>query len=149
VIGLPPSARQPIGLHMLRYAYFHDLNTGPKLLIWGGADDMARLYEALSQVADGAGPASLTDISGCVSADGSTVLLETVGEAEGIVRDEVEPDVFHWRVDEEGWYAFQEQVEPLTRCSPAKPGHQYLQCLADGEIVVTVACCEYSDDLKP
>jgi hypothetical protein len=134
---------------MLRYGYFHDLKSGPKLLIWGGPDDMARLYEALSQVAASEGPQALTDIQGCVAVDDTTVLLETVGEAEGIVRDEVEADVFHWRVDEEDWYAFQELVEPLTHCSSAKPGHQYLESLANGEITVMVSCGEYPDDLKP
>jgi len=29
---------------MLRYGYFRDLKSGPKLLIWGGPDDVARLY---------------------------------------------------------------------------------------------------------
>lgn len=134
---------------MLRYGYFHTFKSGPKLLIWGEADDMQRLYEALSQMAAGEGPAALADIPDCIAADNSTVLLETVGEAAGIEPDDTEPDVFHWRVDEEGWYAFQEQVETLTRCTPAKPGHQHLQCLADGEIVVMVSCGEYPADLKP
>ena len=134
---------------MLRYGYFHAFKSGPKLLIWGEVADMARLFEALSQMAAGEGPAALTDIADCLSADGSTVLLETVGEAAGIERDEDEPDVFHWRVDEEGWYAFQEQVETLTRCTAAKPGHQHLQCLADGEIAVMVSCGEYPADLRP
>jgi hypothetical protein len=131
---------------MLRYGYFHDLKSGPKLLIWGGPDDMARLYEALSQVAASEGPQALTDITDCVAADCSIVLLETVGEAAGIERDEVEDDVFHWRIDEEGWYEFQQLVEPLTR---GAPGHQALQCHAGGDIDVLVSVGEYPDDLKP
>lgn len=134
---------------MLRYGYFRDFKSGPKLLIWGEAVDMQRLFEALSLAAAGEGPASLADIADSSSADGSTVLLETVREAAGVERDHDEPDVFHWRVDEEGWYAFQEQVETLTRCNSAKPGHQHLQCLADSEIAVIVSCGEYPADLKP
>ena len=131
---------------MLRYGYFRDIKSGPKLLILGGPDDMARLYEALSQVAASEGPQALTDIQGCVAVDDTTVLLETVGEAEGIVRDEAEPDLFHWRVNEEDWFAFQELVEPLTR---GAPGHQALQCHAGGDIDVLVSVGEYPDDLKP
>jgi len=131
---------------MLRYGYFRDLKSGPKLLIWGGPDDMARLYEALSQVAASEEPQALTDIQGCVAVDDTTVLLETVGEAEGIVRDEAEADVFHWRMDEEGWYEFQQLVEPLTR---GAPGHQALQCHTGGDIDVLVSVGEYPGDLKP
>ncbi len=134
---------------MLRFGYFHDFTTGPKLLIWGGPQDMVRLHEALAGIAIGEGPDSLGDVSGSRSVDGATVLFETVVEAEGIVRDEVEPDVFHWRVDEETWRWFQELVEPLTHCSVIKPGHQYLECHAGGDIAVMVSCCEYPDDLKP
>jgi len=131
---------------MLRYGYFRDLKSGPKLLIWGGPDDMARLYEALSQVAASEESQALTDIQGCMAVDDTTVLLETVGEAEGIVRDEAEAGVFHWRMDEEGWYEFQQLVEPLTR---GAPGHQALQCHAGGDIDVLVSVGEYPDNLKP
>lgn len=134
---------------MLRYGYFPDLDGGPKILIWGGPDDMARLYEGLALTAAGEGPASLLDIPGCQTVDGTSVLLETVGEAEGVIGDPVESDIFHWRVDQETWCWFQEQVEPLTHCSPAKPGHRYLECRAGGDIVVMVSACEYPDDLKP
>jgi hypothetical protein len=121
--------------------------------MWGDATGMHHLYEALSAVCegigDGDGPLSFDEIAGSRSVDGCSVLLETVGQATGLEPDDIEPDVFHWRVDQEGWYSFQEQVEELTHCSPRRPGHQYLHCLADGEINVMVSCGEYPDDLKP
>lgn len=132
---------------MLRYGYFSNLNTGPKLLIWGGPDDMARLYEVLCLLAQGEGPATLTDLVGCIPADGTTVLFETVGEPEGITRDEVEPEVFHWRMDAEGWFDFQALIEPLTHRDGR--GHQYLESRAGEDIVVMVSCDEYPADLKP
>jgi hypothetical protein len=134
---------------MLRYGYFHDFASGPKILVWGGPDDMARFFEALSLVAAGEGPQAFTDIAGCQPVDGTTVQFETVGEAEGIERDPVEPDLFHWRADVETWVWFQELVEPLMHCSSAKPGHQILECVVGGDIAVLVSCCEYPDDLKP
>jgi hypothetical protein len=137
------------GPAMLRYGYFHDLNNGPKLLVWGSPEAMGRFYEALAQVAAGEGPQLFTDIPGCQPVDGTSVQFETVGEAEGIERDPVEPDLFHWRVDAETWCWFQEQVEKLMHCSPTHPGHQYLECVAGGDIVVMVSCCEYPDDFKP
>jgi hypothetical protein len=134
---------------MLCYGYFHEFPSGPKILLWGGPDDMARLYEALSQVAAGEGPQVFTDIANCQPVDGSSVQFEIVGEAEGIVRDPVEPDLFHWRADADTWCWFQELVEPLMHCSSAKPGHQCLECVVGGDIAVMVSCCEYADDLKP
>ena len=130
---------------MLRYAYFHDFKSGPKLLIWGGPEGMAQLFEALAMMAQGEGPEALTDIPGCISVDGTTVLLETVGEPEGLERDPVEPELFHWREDPDTWFLYQELVEPLMHGC----GHQVLPCAADGEIVVMVSCGEYSTDLKP
>jgi hypothetical protein len=132
---------------MLCYGYFSNLNTGPKLLIWGGPDDMARLYEALSLAGEGEGPESLADITGSRSVDGSSVLFETVGDPEGIVRDEVEPDIYHWRMDTQGWFDFQSLVEPLTHRNGR--GHQYLESRAGEDIVVMVSCDEYPADLMP
>jgi hypothetical protein len=131
---------------MLRYAYFQTIKGAPTLLIWGSSDAVARLYEALVQRADGEGPDVLTDIAGCRSVDGSSVLFETVGESEGLLRDEVEPEAYRWRMDRDGWYEFAEQVEPLTHGSP---GHQYLRSHADDDIVVLVSSGEYPDDLTP
>lgn len=133
---------------MLRYAYLHDCKSGPVLLVWGEALAMAHLHEALVGLAEGEGPALLNDVQGCQSADGSTVLLETVGEAEGLVRDEVEPDVFHWRVDREGWFDFMAQVGQLTHCSPTRPSHKILRCHADDDIAVMVSCGELPEVLK-
>lgn len=132
---------------MLRYAFFPDFQSGPKLLVWGGRDDMARLYEALAQVASGDGPPTFNDIPGCRSVDGTSVAFEIVGEAEGVLRDPVEPDLFHWRADQETWCWFQELVEPLMHGS--NPAHQVLECQAGGDIVVLVSRGEYPDDLKP
>ena len=131
---------------MLRYAYFQTFKGGPTLLIWGAPGDLARLYEVLVQRADGEGPEVFADIAGSHSADGSSILLETVGESEGLRRDEVEPDVFHWRMERDGWFEFAEWIEPLAH-QPS--GHQYLRCHADDDIVVLVSSGEYPDDLMP
>ena len=129
---------------MLRYGYFHA--PAPRLLIWGEPDDIARLYDGLAQLAAGEGPEALTAIAGCQAVDGTTVLFETVGEAEGLLRDEVEPDVFHWQVDAAGWYDFQEQLEPLLH---GRPGHRRLQSRGDEDIAVVASVGEYPDDYKP
>ena len=134
---------------MLRYAYFHGFKTGATLLIWGGADAVARLYEGLAQLAAGEGPAALTEIAGTLSVDGATVLFETVGESDGLLRDEVEPDTFHWRIDSEGWFEFQERVEPLIHYRPGVSGHCLLQARGDEDIAVVVSVGEYPDDFKP
>jgi hypothetical protein len=84
-----------------------------------------------------------------LSVDGTRIALETVENPTGVRRDTSDSGVFHWRVDQDGWYAFAEQVETLTNCSPAKPSHQLLECLADGEIIVMVSCGEYPDGMKP
>ena len=130
---------------MLRHAYFAEFESGPKLVIWGDADGMRDLMEVFNTAAKEPSLFSLCDLS----VDGTRIVLETNENPTGVCRDIRDAGVFHWQVDQDGWYAFAEQVEPLTRCSSAKPGHQHLECLADGEIIVTVSCGEYPDDLKP
>lgn len=131
---------------MLRYAYIQAFKGVPALLIWGASDAVARLYEALVQRADGEGPDLLTDIAGCRSEDGSSVLFETVGESEGLLRDDIEPETFRWRMDRDGWYEFAELVEPLIHGSP---GYQYLRARTDDDIVVVVGAGDFPDALMP
>jgi hypothetical protein len=130
---------------MLRHAYFPDFESGPKFVIWGDADDMRGLMDVFNTAAKEPSLFSLCDLS----IDGSRIVLETTENPTGVRRDTSNPGIFHWQVDQDGWYAFAEQVETLTNCSPAKPAHQLLECLADGEIIVMVSCGEYPDDLKP
>jgi hypothetical protein len=130
---------------MLRHAYFPDFESGPKLVIWGDADDMRGLTETFAAAAEEPSLFSLCDLS----VDGTRIVLETAEKPTGLRRDTRDTSVFHWQADQDGWYAFAEQVETLTVCSPARPAHQYLECLADGEIIVMVSCGEYPDDLKP
>jgi hypothetical protein len=130
---------------MLRHAYFPDFESGPKLVIWGDADGMRGLMEVFNTAANEPSLFSLCDLS----VDGSRIVLETVENPTGMRRDPSDSNTFRWQADQEGWYAFAEQVETLTRCSPARPDHQLLECLADGEIIVMVSCGEYPDELRP
>ena len=134
---------------MLRHAYFSDFSTGPKYLFWGDAEDMSRLMEAFAAASNGAPKRSLSDIPDSLSVDGSAVIIETVPRDIGLWRDERDPNLYHWQVDGETWLMFADLVEPLTRCSPRRPGHQYLDCLGDNEITVMVSCGEFSENLKP
>ena len=134
---------------MLRHAYFAEFASGPIYLMWGDAEDMLRLMEALAAASNGAPAKSLNDIPDTVSVDGSAVMIESVARDIGLWRDARDPNLFHWQVDDECWLMFADLVEPLTRCSPHHPGHQYLDCLGENEITVTVSCGEYPDDLKP
>ncbi len=134
---------------MLRHAFFPDFESGPKVVLWGEAADMQRLIDVFAAAANDEGSSYLSDLLDCVSVDGSVIEIETLPEPTGMKRDSADPSLFHWGVDQDGWYAFVEQLEPLTRCSSQKPGHQYLRCLADSEITVIVSCGEYPDDMKP
>ena len=134
---------------MLRHAYFAEFNTGPKYLLWGDAEDMTRLMEALAAASNGAPRRTLTDIPDSMSVDGSNVVLETVTRDIGLWQDARDPGLYHWQVDEECWLMFADLVEPLTRCSTHHPRHQYLDCLGENEITVMVSCGEYPDDMKP
>jgi len=77
------------------------------------------------------------------------VLFETTGEAEGLLRDEIEPDVFHWRVDREGWEQFQRKIAPLMHSPESGSAQCYLRCRADEDIAVMVSCGIFPDDFKP
>ena len=134
---------------MLRHAYFAGFSSGPTYLIWGDAEDMTRLMEAFAAASNGARARSLNDIPDSMSVDGSRVTIDPIARDIGLWRDARDPNLYHWQVDEECWLMFADLVEPLTRCSPRRPGHQYLDCLGENEITVTVSCGEYPDTLKP
>jgi len=134
---------------MLRHAFFGEFSSGPTYLMWGDAEDMTRLMEALAAASNGARAKSLNEIPDSMSVDGSAVMIEPVARDVGLWRDGRDSNLFHWQVDEECWLMFADLVEPLTRCSPRHPGHQYLDCLGENEIIVKVSCGEYPDDMKP
>jgi hypothetical protein len=131
---------------MLRYAYFADFKSGPKLLFWGEGKDMERLTAFLRETARGKEPPPFSQLSWSRSVDGSDVAI-VIGEgATGLQRRSGELD-FVWRLDRETADDFSQKVGALARVGPS--GHQYLECGVKGEITVMVSRSEYPPDLAP
>jgi hypothetical protein len=127
---------------MLRTAYFEDFKDGPKVLLWGNRRDMQSLANLLRASSVGTGPLGLDSISNAV--DGKPIVIETMTPARGL---QPRGYGFEWSLNPETMNVFAELVDKLAESD--QPGHQYLECGADGEVMVMVSRNEYPNDLSP
>jgi len=127
---------------ILRSAYFHNFKGGPKVLFWGDAEAMSKLSNLLRASSIGTGPLSLGSFS--EAADRKAIVIHSVSRSVGM---RVSGSGFEWGLDTETMISFADMVDVLAESK--QPGHQYLECGVQGEIVVMAACGEYPADLSP
>jgi hypothetical protein len=128
---------------MLRYAFFTDFMSGPKVVLWGDRNGLAKLQALLRQASDRGGLFNFADRSDFQSADGSSLVLVCRDRDRGMARA---PDgTLTWELTRERADDFVELVAPLL---DGKPGHQYLECGLPDEIAVMVSRGEY-ENLAP
>jgi hypothetical protein len=130
---------------VLRYAYFSDFNSGPKLLFWGAPDDMLRLHVELLNVAGGKYDGLFENREFALAVDGAAIEFKLSKRCSGLLA--AGPGRFEWILDPECALEFADKVEVLITSGR---GHQYLQCgYHPDEITVMVSRNEYPDDLTP
>jgi hypothetical protein len=131
---------------MLRYAFFPDFNSGPKLLLWGDNADMAALGAFLRQMAMAPREVALSEVGFCSAAGDTVIVMPQKGNRGGVTRVLGEEKVFRWELDASTAEWFAELIDVLAE--PSCRGHQYLEHLrSSSDIVVMASCGEYPDDL--
>ena len=131
---------------MLRYAFFPDFKSGPKLLLWGDNADMMTLSTFFRQMAAAPREVSLSEVGFCSAAGDDVILVPQEGAYGGVTRVRGEEKAFCWELDASSAEWFAELIDVLA--VPSKSGHQYLEHLrCSGDIVVMASCGEYPDDL--
>jgi hypothetical protein len=131
---------------MLRYAFFSDFLSGPKLLLWGNNADMLTLSAFLRQMAVASHEVAFSEVGFCSAAGDSVIVLPQKGSRGGVTRVHGEEKAFRWELATSSAEAFAELIDVLAE--PSVRGHQYLEHLrSSSDIVVMASCGEYPDDL--
>jgi hypothetical protein len=144
---LTPTAGVPkVWAVMLRYAFFPDFHSGPKLLLWGDNGDMRALSAFLRQMAAAPREVRLSEVGFCPAAGDTVIVMPQTGSRGGVTRVQGDERAFRWEVDASSAELFAELIAPLAESS--RRGHQYLEHLrSSSDIVVMASCGEYPDDL--
>jgi hypothetical protein len=129
---------------MLRYAFFPDFKSGPKLLLWGDNADMLTLSAFFRQMAVAPREFDLSEVGFCPAAGDTVIVVPQEGESGGVTRVTGKEKVFQWKLDAASAERFAGLVDVLS----ARIGHQYLEHLrSSGEIVVMAYGGEYPHHL--
>jgi len=131
---------------MLRFAFFKNFKSGPKILFWGGREDISELSKVLREHSAAEREFNLNEDGRFLSADGSQIILENGNRTMGMQRESNADSRFKWVLDPEGMEEIAEKLDELNR---AGAGHQYLEGWRAGEIPVMVSIGEYPEDLVP
>jgi hypothetical protein len=131
---------------MLRFALFKDFKSGPKILFWGGPEDVSELSKILREFSAGESKFNLNEDRRFLSVDGSQIILEMGSRTMGMQRESNTDSRRKWVLDPEG---VEEIAEKLDALSKVKAGHQYLEAWAGSEIPLMVSIGEYPEDLVP
>ncbi len=131
---------------MLRYAFFLDFKSGPKLLLWGDNADMLTLSAFLRQMAVAPREVGLSEMGFCSAAGDTVIVVPQKGGRGGVTRVHGEEKSFRWELDASTAEWFAELIDVLAK--PSCCGHQYLESLqSNSDIVFMASCGEYPDDL--
>jgi hypothetical protein len=131
---------------MLRYAFFPDFKSGPKLLLWGDNSDMLTLSAFFRQMAAAPREVHFSEVGFGSAAGDSVIVVPQEGSYGGVTRVHREEKTFRWELDASSAECFAELIDVLA--VPSTRGHQYLEHLrSSGDIVVMASCGEYPDDL--
>jgi hypothetical protein len=92
---------------MLRYAFFPDFKSGPKLLLWGDNADMLSLSAFLRQMAVAPREVRLSEVGFCLAAGDIVIIAPQKGAAGGVTRVHGEEKAFRWELDASSaeWFA--------------------------------------------
>jgi hypothetical protein len=115
---------------------------GPKFLFWGDQKAMSEFAGVLRASAVGNRLLGLQSFSDAV--DGKSVVIQPISRSKGL---RMVGQYFEWTISKEDMDEFAELVDGLAESTG--PGHQFLKCGADDEIVVMVSKDEYPPDLRP
>jgi hypothetical protein len=131
---------------MLRYAFFPDFKSGPKLLLWGDNADMLTLSAFLRQMAEAPREVALSEVGFCAAAGDAIIVMPQKRSGGGVARIQGEEKAFRWELDASSAQQFAELIDVLAE--PSSRGHQYLEhWWSNSDIVVMASCGEYPDDL--
>jgi hypothetical protein len=131
---------------MLRYAFFADFNSGPKLLLWGDNSDMLTLSAFFRQMAAAPREVPFNEVGFCSAAGDIVIVVPQEGSYGGVTRVRGQEKAFRWELDASSAERFAELIDVLA--VPSARGHQYLEHLrSSGDIVVMASCGEYPEDL--
>jgi hypothetical protein len=121
---------------MLRYAFFPDFKSGPKLLLWGGNTDMAALSAFLRR------EVAFSELGFWSAAGDTVIVMPQEGATGGVIRVKGEEKAFRWKLDASTAEWFAELIDVLAE--PSCSGHQYLEHFRSlSDIVVMASCGEY------
>jgi hypothetical protein len=128
----------------MRYAFFEEFKSGPKVLFWGQPADMPQLAALLRRASSTSGAFRFKDEPNFHSADGSEITLMCGNHPDGMYR--TSPASFQWRMTPDAAVDFADLVEVLAN---GEHGHQYLDGWRESAraITVMVSAGEYPDDL--
>jgi hypothetical protein len=128
----------------LRSGYFHKLNGGPKVLLWGDHDGMHALGNFLRRMLVASRAMTLSGF--CEPVDGKKIIVRMRASR----RDtgmRLNRDGLEWTLRPQSADDFAASVDALV--SSGKSGHQYLACGVTDEITVMVSHGEYPAILRP